>query len=366
MFRRLGSLLCLITLSACSFFQQPDHFEAREITFSELNNWPSDNHSEALQSFLMSCPALSKTSRNATTGSNIAIPLPVWKSLCQDAVKSAIIPAEARQFFERRFVPFRISNNRKEHGLFTGYYEPVLYGSRHKGGDFIYPLYAAPAELKNSKPYFTRQEIDEGRLAGRRLELVWVDDPVMLFFMQIQGSGRVRLTNGSEIRLGYADQNGHGYVGIGKLFGEEGLLPKDQINFFTLRQWLYDHPNQAIAMMQRNPSYVFFKEYQGPGPIGSVGVALTPRRSLAVDNRYMPYGLPVYLETKLPAEPAREAVNFQRLMVTQDTGGAIRGPVRGDIFFGAGDEAEYMAGYMKGRGVYSLLVPREVADQLRP
>lgn len=147
--------------------------------------------------------------------------------------------------------------------------------------------------------------------------------------------------------------------------GEENILPKDQINFFTIRQWLYDHPAEAIKLMQRNPSYVFFKILDREGAIGSVGAVLTPWRSMAVDNRFIPYGLPIYLETELPAMPgAGVATPFKRVMVAQDTGGAIRGPVRGDIFFGTGSSAEYMAGYMKGRGVYNLLVPKESAHQL--
>ena len=144
--------------------------------------------------------------------------------------------------------------------------------------------------------------------------------------------------------------------------GDEGLIPKDQINFFTLRQWLYTHPEQAFAMMERNPSYVFFHRVDTAGPVGAAGAVVTPRRTLAVDSRYIPYGMPLFLDVDLPPWPGSDkGTPFDRLMIAQDTGGAIRGPVRGDIFFGAGDEAEYLAGYMKGRGVYSLLVPREVA-----
>ena len=230
----------------------------------------------------------------------------------------------------------------------------MLYGATHKGGDFQYPLYAAPADLKDNKPYLSRAEIDNGVLAGKKLELLWVDDPVMLFFMQIQGSGRIRLVNGKEVRMGYADQNGHPYVAIGKFMREENLLEKDNINFFTIRQWLYKNRDQAFEMMQRNPSYVFFRKIEGDGPIGSVGVPVTRERTLAVDSKYIPYGLPLYLETELPAEPQREPVAFNRIMIAQDTGGAIRGPVRGDVFFGSGDMAEYYAGYMKSKGSYSF------------
>lgn len=359
--RGLIFAVCLtLAITGCSFGPQ-DHFEARTLKFEDLKDWPREDHMAALEVFKNSCQILSQKSRPTTSGSDINITSILWNSLCNDAyiVNNKL---QAREFFERRFVPYRIANNGKEKGLFTGYYEPVLYGSLHKGGDFKYPLYAAPAELKNQKPYYTREEIERGKLNNRRLEIVWVDDPVMLFFMQIQGSGRVRLKNGRELRIGYADQNGHPYVSLGKIMGDEGYLPKDGINFFTIRQWLYEHPVQAIALMQRNPSYVFFKVIDKPVVVGAIGAPLTPRRSIAIDSKYIPYGLPVYMETELPGQFG--ATPFNRLMVAQDTGGAIRSPVRADIFFGAGDEAEYLAGYMKNYGVYSLLVPKEIVSQL--
>jgi membrane-bound lytic murein transglycosylase A len=173
------------------------------------------------------------------------------------------------------------------------------------------------------------------------------------------------MADGSVMHVGYAGQNGHEYVSLGKIMGDEGVLPKDKINFFTIRQWLYDNPSHAIEMMTRNPSYVFFKPIDREGAVGAVGVVLTPRRSLAIDSKYIPYGLPLFLETTLPGVHGGSATSFNRLMVAQDTGGAIRGPVRGDIFFGVGEEAEYLAGYMKNRGTYNLLVPKEAADQLR-
>jgi membrane-bound lytic murein transglycosylase A len=164
--------------------------------------------------------------------------------------------------------------------------------------------------------------------------------------------------------VGYADGNGQPYVSLGKIMGDEGYLPKDQINFFTIRQWLYQNPRDAFALMERNPSYVFFKERDTPA-VGAAGVQLAPQRSIAIDSKYIPYGLPVYMEGELPALAGKGPTPFNRLMIAQDTGGAIRGPVRADIFFGPGDEAEYFAGHMKYRGVYTLLVPREIADSLR-
>ncbi len=359
-FRRSCILSLLLLVSACAGKQ--DHFEARQIKYEDLGGWTQENHLAALESFKNSCPILASKSRPATSGSEIDINSMLWGSLCNEA-QTATTAAQAREFFERRFVPYRIANNGNEQGLFTGYYEPVLYGSLHKGGDFKYPIYAVPPELKNQKPYYSREEIDHGALSKRHLEIVWVDDPVMLFFLQVQGSGRVRLPNGKEMRVGYADQNGQPYVSLGKIMGDEGYLPKDSINFFTIRQWLYEHPKQAMQLMQRNPSYVFFRIVDKPVVVGAIGAPLTPQRSIAVDYNYIPYGLPLYMETELPT--SRGTVPFRRLLVAQDTGGAIRSPVRADIFFGAGDEAEYLAGYMKNRGVYSMLVPREITSQLR-
>lgn len=362
---RWFTLSVLLFTSACSWFAPADRFGARPITYAELSGWNEDNHAEALRSFLLSCPILATKARAESTGSNLQISESLWQSLCNEANSITLSgnPDDARLFFERRFIPYRINNNGKEQGLFTGYYEPMLYGATRKGGDFIYPVYMKPSDLQ--KPYLSRAEIDNGALDKRRLEILWVDDPVMLFFLHIQGSGRVKLMNGKELYIGYADANGQAYVALGKIMAEENILPKDQINFFTIRQWLYTHREEAFAMMQRNPSYVFFKLRDKPGAIGAAGAVLTPQRSLAVDSRYIPYGLPVFMETKLPPEPERLPIKFHRTVIAQDTGGAIKGPVRGDIFFGAGDQAEYFAGYMKGRGIYSLLVPREIAGQLQ-
>ncbi len=362
--RRFLSVALLLWCTACA--GKADHFESAPLTFDQLDGWTQENHAEALAVFVSSCPVLANKPRSRTSGSSIVIPQKVWQSICAEA--QGIMPGDAgaaQAFFERRFQPYRVLNNGKDKGLFTGYYEPTLYGSTKKTGDYKYPLYLAPPDLRKGQQYYSHAEINHGALAGRKLELFWVDDPVMLFFMQIQGSGRVRLPDGQEVLVGYAGQNGYEYVSLGKIMGDEGYLPKDQINFFTLRQWLYDHPDQAMQMMERNPSYVFFKRLQQAGPVGAVGVVLTPQRSMAVDAKYIPYGLPLFLETDLPGfQNSPNPVRFHRVMIAQDTGGAIRGPVRGDVFFGGGPDAEYMAGFMKGRGVYSLLIPKEITDQM--
>lgn len=362
---RFPALLLLFLCSGCAFFKAPDRFGAAPVSFQALSRWEGEDHREALHAFLASCPILAKKARPATSGSAIRVSESVWRSLCEDGKRSLFSQQQARLFFERRFVPYRVNNNGRTHGLFTGYYEPVLYGAFRQYGDFQYPLYMKPPDLKDGRSYYTHAEINDGALKGRKLEMVWVDDPVMLFFLQVQGSGRVRLTNGRELHVGYAGKNNQPYVSLGKVMGDEGLLPKGEINFFTIRQWLYKNRGQAFRLMERNPSYVFFEKRGKPGAVGAVGATLTPQRSLAVDSAYIPYGLPLYVETELPAFPQQSPAPFNRLMVAQDTGGAIKGPVRGDIFFGLGDEAEYLAGYMAKKGVYTLLVPKEITYQLQ-
>ncbi len=350
----------LLLCAACGDVPEAKRFSTHEKDYAHLPGWADDNHAEALDAFLTSCPLMAAREREPSSASKLGVKPALWRSLCEDGLHAKGNRAKAREFFERRFLPVEVEEGGKPQGLFTGYYVPLLHGSLKKQGDYIYPVYAPPPELATQKPYATRAEIEGGKLKGRGLEIVWVDDPVMLFFMHVQGSGRIRLTNGKDLYLGFAGKNEQPYVSLGKVVGDEGLLPKDKIDFFTLRQWLYDHPKQAAKIMQRNTSFVFFTPREHSGPIGAAGAVLTPGRSLAVDNAYIPYGLPLFLTTELPTPPHGAPEPFNRLMIAQDTGTAIRGAVRGDIFFGSGKKAEYFAGNMKGRGSYSLLIPREL------
>jgi membrane-bound lytic murein transglycosylase A len=305
-----------------------------------------------------------------------------WKPACAAAEKvPAGDDAAARAFFERRFRPLAATNGGHPLGLFTGYYEPLLQGSRRRGGRFTVPLYLRPPELvtvdlgdfreslKGQRiagkvedgalvPFPDRGAIEKGALAGRDLELVWVDDPVDAFFLHVQGSGRVRLAEGGELRVGYAAQNGHPYFAIGRDLIERGALRKEEVSMQSIRAWLEAHPDDAAKVMERNASYIFFQELKGDGPLGAEGVPLTPGRSLAVDRELLPLGLPVWLSAGMPGaregEPDRK---LRRLLVAQDTGGAIRGPVRGDVFWGHGDEAAEIAGRMKHRGRLWVLLP---------
>jgi membrane-bound lytic murein transglycosylase A len=302
-----------------------------------------------------------------------------WQAICREA--AAAKPADAaaaRRFFEDRFRPWRAANGDEAEGLFTGYYEPELRGSRTRQGPYTIPLMKRPPDLvtvdlgafRDSlkgeriagrivdgalRPYADRAAIETGALDGRGLELLWVDDPVAAFFLHIQGSGRVVLPDGGAVRVGYAAQNGHRYFAVGRDLIERGAVAKEDMSLQAIRDWMRANPDEAPALMRRNPSYVFFRELSGEGPIGAQGAPLTPGRSLAVDPRFVPYGVPVWLDADHPLTDDRP---IRRLLVAQDTGGAIRGPVRGDLFWGAGAEAEAAAGRMKSRGGYYLLLPK--------
>lgn len=384
-------LFLLAAFAACApVVPPPDRLALAPARFADLPGWRDDRQAEALAAWLRSCTRLHRLApERALDGFAFAGTVRDWQDACAQA---ANVPAgndgAARAFFEAAFVPVALRNNDRAEGLFTGYYEPTLKGSRTFGGAFRIPLYGRPADLitvdlglfrdtlkgqriagrvENGtlKPYPDRAAIDGGALAGRGLELVWVDDPVEAFFLQVQGSGRVELDGGSVLRVGYAAQNGHAYTAIGRTLAERGALPKDELSMQSIRAWLAANPDQAYDIMRTNRAYVFFRELKEEGPVGAEGAVLTPGRSLAVDRQYLPLGAPVWLAATHPA-PAAGAPDrsLRRLMVAQDTGGAIKGPVRGDVFWGPGRDAAEIAGRMKHQGRYWLLLPKAVAARL--
>jgi membrane-bound lytic murein transglycosylase A len=360
------------------------------VGFADLPGWSEDRHHEALAAFVTSCRRITAMSAaQGLGGGGIAGNAGDWSEACQAANGIGADGADARRFFEFHFAPFRASNDGKAEGLFTGYYEPELRGSRRSSARFTVPLYKRPNDLVTVdlgqfreslrgqtiagkvsggalQPYDNRARIESGALRGKGLELVWVDDPVEAFFLQVQGSGRVVLEDGRIMRVGYAAQNGHGYIAIGRVLRDRGLLDPADISLQTIRAWLRANPGQAAAMMNENPSFVFFREITGEGPLGAQGVALTPGRSLAVDRTHHALGVPVWLVASHPdADSSKPDLPLRRLMIAQDTGGAIRGPVRGDVFWGHGREAEEIAGRMKHQGVIYLLLPKAVAEKRR-
>ena len=347
------------------------------VDYAELPGWGTDDLSGAWSAFLRSCRAL--RFRDS------------WVAACGKAAEMVTPTSDAvRDFFEANFTPYRVTNpDGTTQGLVTGYYEPLLEGSRTRRAPYLYPLYAPPDDLliidlasvapdtKNLRlrgriegrrvvPYYSRAEIDDGMAPVVGKEIVWVDDPIEAFFLQIQGSGRVHLQSGETIRIGYADQNGHPYASIGRYLVEQGELKAGEASMEAIQAWARAHPSRVEELLDHNPSYVFFRELppedsgEGAdgndgyvGPIGALGVPLTAERSIAVDRRFVPLGAPVYLATTWPHSDAP----LDRLMIAQDTGGAIRGPVRADYFWGTGREAGQLAGRMRQQGAMWVLLP---------
>ena len=394
-FRSRARQLCLLLslgLAACGAPSPPGpaapELRIRPASFDELEHWQQDDPSAALEAFRRSCAKLdaqpdARPVAADPTMARVAGTAGDWREPCAAADQPIASADQARRFFEDWFQPYLVTDRDEAFGLFTGYYEPLLYGSRRYGDPYTVPLYGLPDDLiridlgrfkpeldgyaiagridgDELVPYYARAEIDSGALEGRGLELLWVDDPVAQFFLQIQGSGQIQLDDGARIRVGFAGQNGHAYRAIGRDLVELGAMTIEEVSLQSIRDWLIAHPDQARGIMARNRSYVFFRERPelapADGPIGAQGVPLTAGRSLAVDKDYIPLGTPVWLDVTVPL-PEGEAP-LRRLMIAQDTGGAIEGPVRGDVFWGTGERAEAIAGRMRSQGRYLVLLPK--------
>jgi len=321
----------------------------------------SDEAQRALNAFRTSCPAVTRRTDQSglTQGGD-------WQGVCAQA--ASLDPSYAPGFFYYGFDWLRVGDG---HAFATGYYEPEIEGSRTPLPGYV-PIYRVPPDLvRCTQPtgqtgrgridpatgtctlYYTRAEIEDGALAGKGLELAWAKDPVDLFFLEIQGSGRIRFPDGTEMRVGYAGQNGRDYVAIGRLLRDRGILPPGGANMEAIKAWIRANPDQGRELMRENLSYVFFKELTGPGPLGALNVPVSPRATVAADPDYVPLGAPVFLKMD-----RREA---DGLWVAQDTGGAIKGPNRFDTFWGAGPEAVAIAGGMSASGEALILVPKGVA-----
>ena len=375
----VATLIAAVALAACAVKPPPAKLVLTPVSYADLAGWQADNQGEALAALVKSCASRLKFADNDPVGpEGIGGKVADWREPCVAAAATDVRdPAAARAYFETWFRPYRVADNTETQGLFTGYYEPELEGARSRGGEFQTPLLKRPpdlvmAELGDFKPdlrgeriagrvvsgrlrpYEKRAEIVAGALDNMNLALLWVSDSVGAFFLQVQGSGRVVLSDGSVVRVGYDGQNGWPYVAIGRVMVDRGLLAKDDATMQGIRAWLAAHPAETPEILDANPSYVFFRELKGDGPVGSEGVVLTPGRSLAVDRAFLPLGAPFWLDADAEGERLR------LLLVAQDTGGAIRGPVRGDVFWGHGPEAERRAGTMRARGGYFLLLPKSV------
>lgn len=336
------------------------------VLWSELAGWAEDDLRHAWRAFEQSCSTLKRQR--------------MWMEVCAAA---AFMPGDnnehIRHFFEHHFTPYRVVGvDGSGEGLVTGYYEPLLYGSRTPTARYRFPLYAAPEELlvidlgdvypelkdlrlrgrldgRRVVPYYSRAEIMDDPAVLRGYEFLWVDDEVELFFLQIQGSGRVQLDTGEVVKIGFADQNGYPYNSIGRLLVQQGELPLEKASMQGIKQWGLENPAKLRPLLQQNARYVFFRELPSDvsGPIGALGVPLTAGRSLAIDPRSIPQGAPVFLATTWP----NSSKPLNRLMMAQDTGSAIKGSIRADFFWGYGPEAGNQAGKMKQSGKMWVLMP---------
>ena len=378
-FARLCALLLCAFLAAC-VGKPPRTGDTtptvlfQPVKWSKLPGWRADDTVAAWPAIVSSCGVIGKRAE--------------WQAFCAAVAAASPVDADfVRGFLEQQLTPYRVfrvtGRKRETRGMITGYFEPLLHGSRERNEQFATPLYSRPddllivdlasviPELKGKRvrgrlegnkvvPYYSRAGTREAPgLAGH--EIVWIDNALDAFMLEVQGSGRVQLTTGETIRLGYEDQNGHPYRSIGRYLADQGVMTIDQVNMPAIRNWLAANPNRVNEVLDSNPSVVFFREtpLDDPsiGPRGAQNVPLTAGRSIAIDPKFLPLGAPMFLSTSQPAT----ALPLQRLVVAQDTGGAIRGPVRADLFFGFGSEAGAQAGMMKYDGEMWLLWPRGAA-----
>ena len=347
---------------------EPVRGRLERASWDSLSNWTSDDPTDALAAFLLGCPVLATKAE--------------WSAAC---AAGAVVPPKAkpdtiRRYFQDNFEPYKVVNaDESDTGIVTGYYEPQLRGSRVRTEKFKYPIYGQPQDLvtidlsdvypdlkfkrlrgrlvgNKVVPYFDRSEIESSGAPLKGLELAWVDDAVELFFLQIQGSGQLLLPDGTRMRVGYADQNGHPFRSLGGALIRRSQIRAEHASMQGIKEWARRNPAKLQQFMNINPSYVFFKELQGDisGPIGTLGVPLTGERSIAVDQRVVPLGVPVFLATTFPSTKTP----LNRLMVAQDTGGAINGAVRADFYWGFGDAAGAEAGKMKQQGRMWVLLPK--------
>ena len=358
--------------------------ELTRISFAALAGWDRHDHGGALKAFRLSCREMLEQGAGFGRPVRFGGSPSSWRGTCLAAFETV----DARSFFETRFRAFRVNDPLRPSGLFTGYFEPEVDGSRIRSEQFRVPIYRRPPDLvtfRNTEQggsghsygrivdgapalYFTRRDIEEGALAGQDLEIVWLRDWADAFFIHIQGSGRVRLAEGGTLRLSYAAKSGHPYTGIGGVLVERGVLDREAVSMQAIRAWMAANPREARALMWENRSFVFFREVEledpALGALGAQHVQLTPRRSLAVDRTLWMFGTPVWLDTEVPEGAGNGMVSFRQLLVAQDTGSAIIGLSRGDVYWGFGEAAAHVAGPMKSPGRMTVLLPNEAADEL--
>ncbi|WP_371170148.1 murein transglycosylase A [Aliiroseovarius sp. 2305UL8-7] len=340
MFRGLACALALLGSPAVAGL---DKAEVSILSFDDLEGWNDDDHQDALRVFLDTCRDLDE---------------PQWRPICALAAEQD----DGRTFFELFFRPVLIDDGKAP--LFTAYYEPEIRGSKTQSIRYRYPVYRKPPEQNKGEIGFSRREIEEGgAFLGRGLEIAWVEDPVDLQFLQIQGSGRIRLAEGGSIRLGYGGSNGHTFKSLGKELVRQGVYAPHQVSQQVIQNWVKRNPEDGHELLMSNPSYVYFREIGNvaahKGPLGAMNRSITAHRSVAIDPKYTPLGAPVWLEKK-GKEP------FNRLMIAQDTGSRVKGAQRADIFWGTGDDAGRLAGRIRDDGRMVVLLPIQRAFAILP
>ncbi|RDI42056.1 murein transglycosylase A [Aquicella lusitana] len=386
----IGASLLIVALAVVFAFHhfRPSSPSMRldKTTFNRLHGWNQDNLALAFTAFKQSCTEILKRQPDQPFGPPQAASVRDWQTICYAANRlKTINMITARQFFENWFEPYLVKNGSSTQGLFTGYYLPLLFVNLQKNGQYTVPIYGLPndlvqvnlgefqpafkgksivGQLKNHRlrPYPDRQAIETGAIDGKAKVLFWSNNAIDVFFAQIQGSAMVQLPNHQQLLIGYAGHNGRPYTAIGSVLVANHALDKQHLSMDAIRAWLTEHPDQTQPVLNHNASYVFFKVLKGHDPLGTEHVPLTTGRSLAVDKRYLPLGAPIWLETDRPLYPSKEAtVPLRQLFIAQDTGGAINGIVRGDVYWGAGEKAAFVAGHMKSIGQYWILLPKKLS-----
>lgn len=375
--KKLG-LIFLLFLASCSISQKqnaPQELRLEARSFSDLQSFETDDLTQISQAFTLSCEAVAKKD-SVLQSAQIKIEPKDYLNACKKFQKlNTADNTQLKHFFETNFTPYLVTYNGNDSGKFTSYYEAELRASKTKHGKYQYPIYGKPNDLieinlqdfdqelpnkrilgrvQNGKlvPYFTREQIE--KLGIDAPVILWGDDKVDIFLMQIQGSAVALLDDGSNVRLSYADNNGHRFVGIGGLLLKKGLLKKGEASMDKIRDWLKDNPQIADVNMNENPRFIFHKISDAKGPIGALGVPLTAGRSLAVDSSFVPLGSLLWLETIEP-----DGKPLQKMVAAQDIGAAIKGAVRGDYFWGHGEEALLQAGRMNSEGRFYILIPNK-------
>ena len=355
------------------------------VPWADIAGWNDDDHLQALNAFRVSCKLIAAQTKPSNDPKALGTSL---RDPCRAVRASEIADGtKARAFFEEHFLPMRISRLGEPEGFVTGYYEPILDGSRVKTDAYPVPVYRRPSNLfvrgqsqaspsmpnsgdvfrkigrRKLVPYYDRGQIEDGAIAGRGLEIAWLKNQTDLLFTQIQGSARIRVEDGGMIRINYDSHNGFRYTPVGRALIERNVIPREQMSMQRIRQWMEENPDGANELRRTNRSYVFFREVQLSATdeaVGAQGVPLTPGRSIAVDKALHVYGTPFFIEGELPIETEISKTPFRRLMVAQDTGSAIVGPARADIYFGAGDEAGRVSGRIKQSARFVMLVPKSL------